>query len=185
MEKVRIWILSALILLFLAENLWAKVPVCDEAPSFAEAKHLDGLDPAKLPERIFVARSVDVWAENKPRGLKLFARHNFKNMKSEVRCSRAPYEGSVNLNSWIPALLDLSREKKWGDSLWQLQALSEAKRVGIWSQKSRLAPLEEGRKIMSKGTWRFIDADTYELIWEQVQNGTRLSYRVVFDVMNP
>lgn len=185
MKTSRLWIPSIVAaLLAPATALALNAPVCTEPPSFVEAKHYEGIDFNHLPERVFVARSLEVWAAQKEKGYKIMARHNFKSMKSEVRCSKPPYEGSVNLNAWIPALLDLSREKKWGDSIWQFQALIQAKRVGVWSQKSRLAPVDEVRKISQKGVWRAIDPDSYELIWEQNVNGNPMWFRVIFDVMS-
>lgn len=164
--------------------LAATAPVCTDPPSFVEAKHFEGVDFNHLPERVFVARTLEVWAANRDKGYKLMARHNFKSMKSEVRCSKSPYEGSVNLTAWVPALVDLSHDKRWGDSVWQFQALLSTKRVGIWNQKSRLAPVDEVRRISQKGTWRALDLDSYELIWEQSVNGTPVFFRVIFDVMS-
>lgn len=185
MKDTPIWLLSAFLVLATSENARARVPVCEERPTFVEGRHFETFEFSRLPQRVMVARSVEVWAENKQRGLKLLVRHNFKNMKSDVRCSKAPYEGSVNLNAWVPALLDLSRERTWGDSLWQVHLFSESKRVGIWSQKTRLAPIEEARKILQKGSWRFLESEAYELFWDQEIQGSRLFFRVVFDVMNP
>lgn len=185
MQTSRLWIAMTIVTLFAPVTATAlTAPACGDPPSFVEAKHYEGIDFAHLPERVFVARTLEVWAAQKEKGYKLMARHNFKSMKSEVRCSKAPYEGSVNLSAWVPALLDLTQEKKWGDSMWQFQALLEAKRVGVWSQKSRLAPVDEARKIAQKGVWRAIDPDSYELIWEQNVNGSSMWFRVIFDVMN-
>ena len=185
MFKIRYIFLATMILLLLADPLFAAVPMCEDPPTFTEARHFEGTDSSRLPERVFVARTVEVWAANKEKGLKLLARHNFKSMKSEVRCSKPPYEGSLNLEAFVPALLDLSPEKKWGDSVWQVHALVEEKRVGIWSQKSRLAPTNTARKIMQKGFWRPLDNDAYELIWDQESNGTHYTFRIEFDVMSP
>ena len=185
MKSARTWVFSALIVLFISENLRAAVPVCEEPPSFADGKKFETIDASHLPERVFVARSVELWASHKERGMKLLARHDFKTMKSEVRCSKAPFEGSLNVTALVPALLDLSHDKKWGDSVWQVQALSQAKRVGIWSQKSRLAPTDEAKKIMQRGTWRSLSGDSFELIWDQDVDGTHMVFRAVFDLMNP
>ncbi len=163
----------------------AKTSVCQEAPAFVETENEATFDAAGLPERVMVARSVEVWMTNKEHGMRLLGRHDFKSMKSEVLCSKAPAEGAINLTTWVPALLDLSREKSWGHSVWQLHILTEPKRAGIWSQKSRLAPADEARRLMQKGNWRFLGSNVYELVWDQEEKGTHQYFRVVFDVLNP
>ncbi|MBX2994236.1 MAG: hypothetical protein KF681_05430 [Bdellovibrionaceae bacterium] len=183
MRQMRFWLLSILVLLFMAENASAKVPVCDQAPSFAQARNYETFDFSRLPNQVLVAREAEVWVAHKEKGLKLFLKHNFKNMKSDVRCSKAPYQGSINLSTWVPTLIDLSTEKKWGDSLWQIQALTTTKKVGVWSQKARLAPIEEVRRIAQRGIWRPGEGDSYELIWDQTIDGAVYSIRVVYDVL--
>src|SRR4051812_34174927 len=108
MKTSRLWVPSALLVFSVSIMATAATaPVCGEPPSFVEARHYEGVDFNHLPERVFVARTLEVWTAQKERGFKLMAKHNFKSMRSEVRCSKTPYEGSVNLNAWIPALLDL------------------------------------------------------------------------------
>lgn len=185
MKGSRLLFLASVLALSVAPRAFAATaPVCSDPPSFVEAKHYEGVDFNHLPEKVFVARSLEVWAAHREKGYKLMARHNFKTMKSEVRCSKSPYEGTVNLNAWVPALIDNSREKRWGDSVWQFQAMLQPKRIGIWSQKSRLAPPDEVRRISQKGTWRSLDLDSYELIWEQNVGGSPVFFRVIFDVMS-
>lgn len=183
MKRLRFGLLSTLIVLLLSETGWGKVPVCREPPSFVNARNYESFDFSRLPQQTLVARTAEVWVANKEKGLKLLIKHNFKSMKSEVRCSKAPYDGSMNVSTWIPTLLDLSMDKKWGDSIWQVQALSTSKRVGVWSQKSRLAPLNEGRRIAKRGIWRPTELDSYELIWDETVSGTTYSIRVIYDVL--
>lgn len=171
--------------IFLALTVEAKVQFCEEAPSFAGAGRDEGLDRTRLPEVVYVARSVEVWMSHKESRLKLSAQHSFRSMKSEVHCSNAPLSKNLNLMSWVPAMIDFSSEKKWGDSLWQMHTLIESNRVGIWTQKSRLAPKDQLQMILQKGTWRTSGAEAYELIWEEVSEGVPLVFRVVFDAMNP
>ncbi|MFN7727934.1 MAG: hypothetical protein ACK5P7_02130 [Bdellovibrio sp.] len=183
MRHLRYGLLSILILLLVVENAAAKVPLCSQPPTYFQAKAYESFDFSRLPNQVLVAREAEVWVAHKEKGLKLFLKHSFKNMKSEVRCSKAPYEGSMNLSTWVPTLIDLSPEKKWGDSIWQIQALSTTKKVGVWSQRARLAPIEEVRRIARRGIWRPSAMDSYELIWEQVVDGTTYSVRVVYDVL--
>lgn len=160
-----------------------RVPICTDSPTFVDAKNYDDFDLSRMPKLVLVARNVEVWAANKKSNMKLLIRHNFKNMQSEVKCSRAPDLNSMNLSIWIPSIVDLTENKKWGDSIWQIQALTSRQKVGVWSQKSRLAPIDEVKSITEKGTWRPLDQDSYELIWDQVDGGTKYSIRLVFDVL--
>jgi len=178
-------VLTLLILLLGAQVAQATVPVCSQAPAFVSEKTIDSFDSSHLPERVLVARSVEVWAENKSRGMMLLGYHNFKSMKADVHCSNPPLQGALNLTALVPTLLDLTPEKSWGDSLWQIQILTDAKRAGLWTQKSRLMSADQSRKIMQKGTWHFIDANTYEMITEQGDQNDRVVLHVVYDLMNP
>jgi hypothetical protein len=178
-------VLLTFLLLLSAQAVRATVPVCEQTPSFVTEKPIDAFDATRLPERVFVARSVEVWAENKSRGMMLLGHHNFKSMKADVHCSTPLQDGALNLTALVPTLLDRTQTKTWGDSLWQMQILSEAKRAGLWTQKSRLLSSDQARVIMQKGTWRFIDANTYELISEQGDKENRIVLRIVYDVMSP
>lgn len=183
MKRTPLYLIPVFAFVCEMDHVYAQVPMCTQPPSFVEARNYDDFDFSRLPNQVLVARIAEVWTSNKSRGMKLLIRHNFKTMKSDVKCSRAPDQESMNLSVWIPTLIDLSNEKKWGDSIWQIQAITGEKKVGVWSQKTRLAPVDEVRKIAQKGVWRPVDSDSYELIWEQSSGGTKYSVRVVFDVL--
>lgn len=111
-----------------------KIPSCHSSEA---DKIYDGdlLPIDSLPSVLLVARSANHVIVGK--GLEFQSRQNFVRPKSELICgSQSDHQFSVQLTA--PTIIDLSTEKKVGDSFWIFQLMSENSKLGMWNQKSRL-----------------------------------------------
>lgn len=162
-----------------------EVPLCEGPPTFAETRQYGSIEYSQLPKKVFVARSVDFWWDQKSGFSQLFASHSFQSMRTEIRCVQTSGLSAENWSGYVPALLDFSPQKTWGDSVWQIHAMTDTKRSGFWPQKTRLAPVGVAQELAKKGIWRQLDLNTFELLISEKRASQETHFRVLFDLMNP
>lgn len=129
------------IFLILVEASYAdKIPSCESnvhersaASSFGTiVKNIDS-----LPKMIYLAKSAKMYVENKKQGIRLIANQSFVKAESKISCS-TPGISDNSFSIYAPTLIDLTDEKKVGNSFWQFHVSISTDKIGIWNQKTRL-----------------------------------------------
>ncbi len=162
--------------LIIPELLWSasKISECNNRPDFLNSIRGSAMRNLEaLPQMVFVGRRADHYVEDKTQNLKIWSQQSFTRAESKVLCASAALSKSEKLSKgfsiYAPTLIDLSGDKKIGDSYWQFHLVAEAEKIGVWNQKSRvfskIKDLEEGlQKTGAKYQFFQLSHDEYELI---------------------
>lgn len=101
------------------------------------------LSLSALPSAVLIARTADVWIENKESGLKIWARHNFKTGQKSFVCASIPTAAATHTSVPLVVLYDRTAAAKVGDSLWQFQIMVRDRKMGLWNQKTGIMTVKD------------------------------------------
>lgn len=183
-------ILTVLSLLFVKQALAEQaksVGSCLMRPEFVHhIKTQRTTDLKDLPRKIFVARSVDYFIEDRS-GLQVWAEQSFFSGKSNIKCGNMPQDATKSFSQYIPALMDFTDDKKTGQSFWQIHVSTSDKKFGMWNRKSRIfGDTKSLTEYFEKttGNFYFIEKtnSVYDLFWVLESDELRQIIRIRFDV---
>ena len=92
------------------------------------------IEVENIPKGILIAREADFFSLNKNQW---HFKHNFIKGKTEVICATLS-KGDLSDSVFFPTLIDLSTERKTGDSFWTFKYVISSDKIGLWNQKSSL-----------------------------------------------
>jgi hypothetical protein len=130
----------------IVKPLFFQVPTCDTSPDFLQdAKRTEiigGLE--SLPKGVLIARDAEMWVEAKSKvtsaKVQMHTYQSFVNKKSrtqaQVVCATSPQDFASRFSIAAPTLIDTSKEKKTGHSMWLFQAIADNQAYSVWNKKS-------------------------------------------------
>lgn len=116
---------------------------CKNRPEFMTVGRTElpgGLEA--LPKAVLVARDAEVWVEgvDKTTEVRVHAYQSFLKPKhreqGKVLCGQSPENFRDRFAITAPTLLDLTPEKKIGDSFWQFQVVAQGEGFSMWNQRT-------------------------------------------------
>ncbi|PIS11781.1 MAG: hypothetical protein COT73_02160 [Bdellovibrio sp. CG10_big_fil_rev_8_21_14_0_10_47_8] len=146
----------------------SRVSECISRPGFL-TNAFPSVSLKSLPALVFVGKQADYYVEGKKKNLRLWGQQSFTRGEEKIICATLPSsQESDAFAIYAPALIDLSEEKKTGNSYWQFHMMVRPDKIGIWNKASRLfsksRDLEEGlKKIGAQYQFFQRSRDEYEL----------------------
>lgn len=170
-----------------------KVSECNKRPDFLGQVRSSSIRTIEnLPSMVFVGRKAEFYIEDKTQNLKILSQQSFTRAESKILCASAALaksEKSVQgFSMYAPTLIDLSGDKKIGDSYWQFHLSAEAEKIGLWNKRSRVfsssKDLETGlQKTGARYQFVQISHDEYELILIKETATTIQALSIRFDAV--
>lgn len=187
----KILVLGTSLLLAQASLGGVKVSECNTRPDFLNQVRPSAIrNIDNLPQMVFVGRKAEFYVEDKTQNLKILSQQSFTRAESKVLCASAAAvdKSSRGFSMYAPTLIDLSGDKKIGDSYWQFHLSAEADKIGVWNKRSRVfsssKDLEAGlQKIGAKYQFVQISHDEYELILIKETANTIQALSIRFDAV--
>jgi len=149
---------------------------CDGRPDFiteVRPELIGGFE--KLPQLVLVANEVDYYVEskNQDNNLKIHSYQSFTTTrpkeKSKIVCGSYKNVDAFRSSLFAPTLIDTTKNKKVGQSLWQFQMLADKEGFSVWNKRSlAFSENENLEKALLKfgGNYRIyqLSRDQYEVV---------------------
>lgn len=185
---MKLWILITAILILLAElSHAAKVPTCEAmSDQFSRSTSIGSSvkNLEALPKLVLLAKDAKIFIENKKHSFQLIAFQSFLNAQSKILCSTLPNEMEKNFSIYAPTLIDLSSQRKIGNSFWQFHISVEKSQLGMWNKKTRMFnSVKDIEKILQQNGLQLsiqqISHDDFEMTFarETAEESVRLVIR--------
>lgn len=179
----------------LVNPLFFKAPDCSSRPEFLVETRPEvpgGL--SALPKAVLVARDAEMWIEGRAEdgaALRVHAYQSFVQKKSrshgKVLCGSMPENFADRFSLVAPTLIDVSEDKRVGNSLWQFQVIADHKGFSVWNKKSpSLSKAESLAELLSgmKAQYRLyqISHNEYELLLQKDVGGVTQTLSLRYEV---
>lgn len=131
---------------------------CENRPDFLSEVRSDFIGSLKhLPETVLVARDVEYYVEARS-GAENLQMHGYQSFmkvptsRPQVLCGSTSQDLSHRFSLLAPTLIDTHKKARVGQSLWQFQMLTEAKKFSFWNLKTSGLRAEESLEDWIKST---------------------------------
>ena len=105
-----------------------------------------------LPKGLYLARSV-IQSVEKPEGEKYFSYQRLsKGEKSKnYFCYQGAPESKVKVQAFVPTMIDMTQNKKWGHSFWSFALSADKKAGAVEASRSLVPALDYKIKLQEQG----------------------------------
>jgi hypothetical protein len=135
------FVLMLIFLNFIQDFAFAgKVPSCEGQQEIFSPSNLGVVvkNIESMPKMIYVAKRAKYLIESKKHSFQLAATQSFLQGESKILCSTLSRVADKGFSIYAPTLIDLTDEKKTGNSFWQFHVSIGQSQLGIWNQKTRM-----------------------------------------------
>lgn len=180
----------------LLNPLFFQAPECSARPDFmAEARTEIPGGLQALPKAVLVARDAEMWVEGQSSAGKDVRVHTYQSFVQEktratakVLCGSTPMDFSNRYSLVAPTLIDVSRDQRVGNSMWQFQVIAEHKGFSAWNKKSpSLSQNEklEGLMRQMKTNYRVyqLSHNEYELLLQKEEGGVVQTLSIRYEAL--
>lgn len=192
---MRIYILIAGVLILLAELAQASkpilvVPSCENLPELFSSQEVGATvkNLESLPRMVFVAKHARYYVESKKHSFQLVSHQSFVKGESKILCSTPSNVVEKSFSLYAPTLIDMTENKKVGDSFWQFHVSVGKTQLGVWNQKTRLFKSKDIEKSLAQEgvQIRILQAsnDEFEMIFTRDNNEFSEKLSIRFDAIN-
>lgn len=174
---------------------FAVAPTCEGRPEFiteVRPEIIGGFE--KLPQLVLVANEAEYYVESKnsDANLKIHSYQSFATAshseKSKIVCGNTKSSENIRYSLIAPTLIDTTKTKKIGQSLWQFQVLSDKEGFSVWNQRSLAFNDNENlEKALMKfgGNYRIyqLSHDQYEVVVSKDTDGATQYLSIKYDAV--
>jgi hypothetical protein len=174
---------------------FTEAPGCDGRPEFiteVRPELIGGFE--KLPQLLLVANEADYYVETKnhENGLKIHSYQSFAttspNENSKIVCGNSKNIEAFRSSLFAPTLIDTTKNKKVGQSLWQFQMLADKEGFSVWNKRSlAFTEGENLEKALLKfgGNYRIyqLSNDQYEVVVSKDTEGLTQYLSIKYDAV--
>lgn len=148
-----------LLLILIPEMIFAQgmtyksLPSCDKNPvEISEASDDSVLAVSTLPKGLYLARSV-IQSLEKSEGEKYVTYKNLVPAEKENNffCYQGVAESAVKLQSFVPTVIDMTKEQKWGHAFWSYSISADKKAGALEANRSLIPTLDYKDKLIQQG----------------------------------
>lgn len=172
-----------------------EAPVCEGRPHFiteVRPEIIGGFE--KLPQLVLVANEADYYVESKNQGnpVKIHSYQSFTTTKpkekSKIVCGSSKSIDAFRSSLFAPTLIDTTKTKKIGQSLWQFQMLADKEGFSVWNTRSlAFSENENLEKALLKfgGNYRIyqLSGDQYEVVVSKDTEGVTQYLSIKYDAV--
>lgn len=179
----------------LVNPLFFKAPDCANRPEFLSETRTELTGGLKaLPKTVLVAREAEMWVEGRAENgspVRVHAYQSFVQKKSRAQarilCGNTPEHFADRFSLVAPTLIDVSADRRVGNSLWQFQVIAAEQGLSVWNKKSpSLAKSEKLDALMKemKTPYRVyqIGRNEYELVLQKDVGGVMQTLSLRYEV---
>lgn len=176
---------------------FAEARECTNRPEFLTETRTEvpgGLEA--LPKTVLVARDAEMWIEGKleseGKAIRAHSYQSFVRAKTRhlgrILCGSSSEEFADRFSLHAPTLIDISEDKKVGNSFWQFQIIGDGKNFSAWNKKSGLfsaeSNLEKSLKDL-KAQYRLyqIGHNEFELLVQKETGGVLQTLSIRYEAL--